>query len=460
MQKVLGRISSVIGLLLILLVVAICLPLTVPRVAGYEVYAIVSGSMEPAIPTGSLVYAKRADPAGLVPGEIVVFYGGQGADTVITHRVVENNAADQEIVTRGDANADNDVSPIPYRNVIGKVGAHVPLLGLFLPVISTMQGKLCLLGVLAAAVLLRVVGARMISAGRKRKEAEAALAAAAIVIEKPKTETKPKKRKKKSVPLLIMILILLGGMAFSGYKLGSILLGYYRDRAAYSDLANQVVTDLTKAEGAGLPDKGFDRMETGPEGWPTTVPISVDWESLQSKNSDVVGWLYMPDTAINYPVMQTTDNDFYLHRDMNGVYSAAGTLFVDATSVLNETLSNYIIYGHHMRDGSMFASIDRYSTDGYYDAHPYLFYLTPDGNYRVDLISAHIVESVGDFYQGAFLTMAEYQAYLDEIMSDSLFETAADVTTEYQLMSLSTCNYSNNYRDPRMLVQGLMIPID
>lgn len=161
MKKALSRLTSWLGTLLILAVVVVCLPLTLPRVLGWDVYAIVSGSMEPEIPTGSLVYAAPAEAEKIVPGDVIVFVGGQGESTVITHRVVENHEQDEEFVTRGDANADNDVTPIPYRNLIGKMKAHVPVLGLFLPVISTLRGKLYLIGILAAGVLLRVVGGRI-----------------------------------------------------------------------------------------------------------------------------------------------------------------------------------------------------------------------------------------------------------------------------------------------------------
>lgn len=151
-------ISSVLGALLIAAVILICLPLTVPRLMGYDVYTITSGSMEPAIPTGSLVYAKEAETEQIVPGDVIVFLGGQGGGTVITHRVVENQKGDRTFITKGDANEANDVLPIPYENLLGLVDRSVPMLGYFLPAVSTMQGKLSLLGVLAGAVALRLLG--------------------------------------------------------------------------------------------------------------------------------------------------------------------------------------------------------------------------------------------------------------------------------------------------------------
>lgn len=159
--EVKAKICSGLGLVLILLVVVICLPLTVPRFLGYELYAIVSGSMEPSIPVGSVVYAKAAEPGEIQPGDVVVFYGGHASDTVITHRAVENHSADRELLTKGDANDGNDMLPVSYSNVIGKVELSIPLLGFLLPLITGTSGKIYLAGVLIAGVLFRILGSRL-----------------------------------------------------------------------------------------------------------------------------------------------------------------------------------------------------------------------------------------------------------------------------------------------------------
>ena len=157
----LGTVCSVFGLALLLLVILICLPLTVPRMFGYELYAIVSGSMEPAIPVGSVVYAKEISPGEIAAGDVIVFYGGHDSTTVITHRTVENHLEEQELLTKGDANEGNDMLPIAYHNVIGKVALSIPLLGFLLPLVTDFSGKLYLAGILGAGVLFRVLGGRM-----------------------------------------------------------------------------------------------------------------------------------------------------------------------------------------------------------------------------------------------------------------------------------------------------------
>ena len=160
MRRTAAMACNVLGLVLILGVVLLCLPLTLPRLLGYEAFAIVSGSMEPAIPTGSIVYAKAVDPKELAAGDVAVFYTGD-AGAPVTHRVVENRPSDAELITKGDANEDKDLFPVPYYQVVGRVALHLPALGLFLPAFASTGGKICLLGFLLAGVLFKAVAARL-----------------------------------------------------------------------------------------------------------------------------------------------------------------------------------------------------------------------------------------------------------------------------------------------------------
>lgn len=149
---------NIIGLLLLIIVVIMCIPLAVPRLFGFQTYAIVSGSMEPEIPVGSIVYAKAAEPEAVTPGDVIVFYGGHDSAAVVTHRVVENRKDEKEFVTKGDANADNDVTSIAYNYLIGKVVFHLPVIGKYLPVLTGIQGKIYMICIIVAGVLIRIAG--------------------------------------------------------------------------------------------------------------------------------------------------------------------------------------------------------------------------------------------------------------------------------------------------------------
>ena len=136
-------------------VILSALPLTVPRLLGYKVYAVISGSMEPALPAGSLVYVKDADPFTVTPGEIIAFSDG---GEVVTHRVRENRSDEGSFITRGDANNTDDLFPVSYRNLIGRVKFHVPVMGSLMLYYVSAKGKLAALGAVLGGLLLSILG--------------------------------------------------------------------------------------------------------------------------------------------------------------------------------------------------------------------------------------------------------------------------------------------------------------
>lgn len=154
-----SRCLSVISTVLLLALVLFCLPLTVPRFLGYQVYSVISGSMEPAIPTGSLVYIRETLPEELIEGEVIAFYGARDSASIITHRVVENRVLMGEFLTKGDANQTNDMTPVPYDNVIGRVERSIPAAGKVAEMFTSREGKILAGGLIAAAILLQLLAA-------------------------------------------------------------------------------------------------------------------------------------------------------------------------------------------------------------------------------------------------------------------------------------------------------------
>lgn len=156
-----ASLCSILGLLLILAVAVICIPGTVPQIFGYEAYSIISGSMEPEIPTGSMVYAKTVSPDEVSVGDIIVFYGGADKTAVTTHRVAAKDTVKKEFVTKGDANVDRDPYPVSYIQLIGRVEKSIPVLGTLLPFVTGVKGKFILISILMAGVIFRVLGIRL-----------------------------------------------------------------------------------------------------------------------------------------------------------------------------------------------------------------------------------------------------------------------------------------------------------
>lgn len=145
--------------LLLAALIGLCLPLTVPRFLGYEIYSVISGSMEPSIPVGSLVYVRETEPADMEAGDVIAFYGAADGISIITHRVVENRVLMGELVTRGDANQEEDVRPVTYARCIGKVVCTVPGAGKLAELLTGQRGRFAAGGMILAAALLQIPAA-------------------------------------------------------------------------------------------------------------------------------------------------------------------------------------------------------------------------------------------------------------------------------------------------------------
>ena len=156
--KFFPALCNVIGTLLLLAVIASSLPLAIPRFMGYDIYNVVSGSMEPTIPVGSVIYVKAIDASLVQPGDIIAFYSD---GNVVSHRVTENRTTVGILVTKGDANDMEDVRGVEYQDLIGKVDYHLPLVGNYMMIYSSDVVKIYLLCLAACGVMFNILAGRM-----------------------------------------------------------------------------------------------------------------------------------------------------------------------------------------------------------------------------------------------------------------------------------------------------------
>ena len=184
---------------------------------------------------------------------------------------------------------------------------------------------------------------------------------------------------------------------------------------------------------------------------------NVSFEALKDVSEDIVAWLYLPDSEINYPVTQTTDNDYYLTHLADGTYNLNGCLFVDYKNTPGFADENTLIYGHHMQSGRMFACLINYADQEYYNEHPYLYLETPEARYKVVLFSGYTTESWSSAYNVRFASEDDYVNWLNEVASKSDFSVAEPVTisTADHIITLSTCAYS--FEDARYVVHGKLV---
>lgn len=170
-------------------------------------------------------------------------------------------------------------------------------------------------------------------------------------------------------------------------------------------------------------------------------PVGIDLAWWQSHYNDIIGYVYSPGTPISYPIAYDGNNDYYLHHDLYGNYSAYGTIFLDARANRDFTSQSNMLYGHHMADGTMFASISGYKQQWYYDAHPFFYLYTNEGTYRVDLFAGLIVPGEHVVFNTSFS-----DAELSNFISQSTFNAGRGIPTG-RIVGMCTCSYeADNYR--------------
>ena len=155
-----GKIVSTAGTGLIILVIALCSLLVLPGIFGFHMYHVLSGSMEPEMPVGSLIYVKEGAPEDVREGDIVAFYGSLEDSGIITHRVVKNNVVSGTFQTKGDAKAEADPMPVSYDNYIGSVVRTIPHMGKVLTCMTSFYGKTAAACVVVIGVILNLIGSR------------------------------------------------------------------------------------------------------------------------------------------------------------------------------------------------------------------------------------------------------------------------------------------------------------
>lgn len=239
----------------------------------------------------------------------------------------------------------------------------------------------------------------------------------------------------------IVIIALIGVLCYSGWHLFQIYQSYHKGTSTYEKIRDEAVTPDDSAQ-----------ADTEGSAAPTKVPITVDWEKLRAVNSQVVGYIYDEGTQINYPVLQGDDNDQYLHHLMDGTYNSSGSIFMDSSARPDLSDFRTLIYGHHMKNGSMFAALHQYRDQDFYEKHPYMWYLTPSGNYRLDLLAGYVIDPDDRIYQQDFQNQGELDKFLESAKSKSDFtplDSHTDSTVRHVIV-LSTCSYE--YNDARYIV--------
>lgn len=248
-----------------------------------------------------------------------------------------------------------------------------------------------------------------------------------------------KQKKRVSIHTIILVLAI-GLFLYSGCKLFLIFLEYQKGENEYESIAEEVIVEQVE--------------ETEQEG-EIREKFQVDFDKLKAINSEAVAWIRFDEPAqISYPVVQAKDNEKYLKTTFEGKTNSAGTLFVDANNAGDFSDKNTFIYGHNMKNGSMFGQLRKYKSASFCKENPYFYIYTPDGEEtKYQIFAVCIVEDTSASYDKYYENEDEYLQYLDHIRQISRYNVGVELTAQSKIVSLSTC--TNVTETQRLLVHGV-----
>lgn len=253
---------------------------------------------------------------------------------------------------------------------------------------------------------------------------------------------------------VILTFVLLGIAAFAGWQIYLQQSEYQSGEKAYAELGQyvhhtdaSVETSLTQLN----PSESETRDDPKPAdniNWP-----EVDFVALQAINPDIIAWIYIEGIDINYPVVQGEDNSYYLKHMADGSYNGSGAIFMDFRNESDFLDSHTIIYGHHMKNGTMFSGLDKYKKQEFYDKHPVALILTPDKKYQLEFFAGYVADVEADAWQLDF-TMESKEDWIAAARSKSCFESSIIPAVTDKIVTLSTCSYE--FSNARFVLLGVL----
>lgn len=266
-----------------------------------------------------------------------------------------------------------------------------------------------------------------------------------VIMKKQKSK---KTKKKGDLVLTLALAAAIIVFCFAAYNLYHIYTEYKKGTDEYNHIEQMAVTERDP-ENTQEDQSGDDQPKP---------PIDVDFETLQGVNEDVVGWIYIEALdGISYPVVQGKDNETYLHTTYEKNYNFAGTIFIDYENSRDFTDCNTLVYGHNMKNGSMFGQLKKF-TEGQatYDKSRYFWILTPEKNYRYEIIAAYTTGVNSDTYTLFKGPGEEFETYLKTIKGYSEITTddTEELTIKDKIVTLSTCTGNEA---TRFVVQGKLV---
>jgi len=262
----------------------------------------------------------------------------------------------------------------------------------------------------------------------------------------------------KTVLMMLMALVFAASVFMAAQHIAG-----YRTAEESSELAQEVVAATPKIE---LPTLDFPDPDVPLVAIPTPEPVeplaesaeyllSLDLNSLREVNGDVMGWIVIPDTRVDYPLMDGEDNNEYLTTTWDGKRANAGSIFMECQTSRDFSDFNTIIYGHNMKGGSMFATLKSYADQSFWEEHPEVYIVTDELVRRYEIYSSYEAEVVGPAYWLGTPKESARESFLEYSTGRSVIETGIEPEIDDSILTLSTCTGNGTYQT-RWVAQAVL----
>lgn len=268
---------------------------------------------------------------------------------------------------------------------------------------------------------------------------------------------KKKLRLRKEVIFFLVFLIPIPILIFSTYKIITYLVDSPNTKEIITNVLNNTEIIEYESDKAEIIESN-EHPDTPYWNFIKMNLIDVDFTNLKETNKDTVGWLYVGGTNVNYPVVQTTDNDYYLTHSFDKSKNKAGWLFMDYRNSLKTYEKNTIIYAHNMKDKTMFGSLDNLLTSDWYnnEENRIIKMSTENNNTLWQIFSVYTIETTNDYIQTHFENNNDYQSFIALIKGRTYRNFNALVTTNDKILTLSTCHGNSK----KLVVHAKLIKIE
>lgn len=239
--------------------------------------------------------------------------------------------------------------------------------------------------------------------------------------------TKSKKHKKRTVIFFVEIIFIIL-LIFSIIKISEWIQNNQKNKTIIQEISDAITIEETKKENDSLKYK-------------------VNFSSLKEKNKDTVAWLKVENSNIEYPIVKTKDNDYYLTHNYYKEYNIAGWPFADYKNKFDGTDKNLIIYGHNMQDNSMFGSLKDVIKPKWYnnEENKYITLITEKENSIYEIFSVYQIERE-DYYIKTDFNKIEFKEFIKKLKKRSLKDFKTEVNEDSNILTLSTCANNDKYR--------------